>query len=246
MCRHLAYLGPPEALGALLYDAPHALSVQSRTPRHQRAGITNRDGFGVGWYDPAVRPEPARYRTTTPIWDDEDARSFAGLIRSGAVLAAARAASPGLPVEHSGNAPFMSGRWLFSHNGYVADFLEGAGAQLRARVSERRRGDIRGATDSEILFAIVLDLIDRGVPVEDALVETVGTVKEISGGRLNLLATDGARVAATAAGNSLFASVTGERTIIASEPLDDDQSWRAIPDLSVAHGNAASLVVETM
>ena len=51
MCRHLAYLGPPVPLRALLFDPPHSLVRQSWAPRDMRGGGTiNADGFGVGWY----------------------------------------------------------------------------------------------------------------------------------------------------------------------------------------------------
>ena len=62
MCRHLAYLGPPVPLAALLLEPPHALLRQSWAPRDMRGGGTvNADGFGVGWY-----PEPGgRRRSAT-------------------------------------------------------------------------------------------------------------------------------------------------------------------------------------
>jgi gamma-glutamyl hercynylcysteine S-oxide hydrolase len=57
MCRHLAYLGPPTTLAALLVDPPHGLVHQSYAPADMRGAATvNADGFGAGWYPPpAVR-----------------------------------------------------------------------------------------------------------------------------------------------------------------------------------------------
>jgi len=64
VCRHLAYLGPPVPLAALLYDPPHSLEHQSWAPRDMRGGGTiNADGFGVGWYPPGA--DPVRYQTAT-------------------------------------------------------------------------------------------------------------------------------------------------------------------------------------
>ncbi len=208
--------------------------------------MINRDGFGVGWYDLDVRPEPARYRRTEPIWEDASITSIAGLLRSTAILAAARSATPGLPIEEAGNAPFTAGVWLFSHNGSVLHFLDGAGDELRSRVSPPRLAAVEGATDSEILFALTLDHLDRGVPIEDALVSVVTLVNRIAGGRLNLLATDGHRVAATAVGNSLFSLVGQKRTILASEPLDEPSAWHPVPELSVAFGEAGALTIEAL
>lgn len=92
MCRHVAYLGPPEPLGALLVTPPHALYRQSWAPRRQRHGTVNADGFGVGWYA-GEDPVPARYRRAGPIWADLSFADLARVVRSGAVLAAVRDAT---------------------------------------------------------------------------------------------------------------------------------------------------------
>src|SRR3954449_11519935 len=118
MCRHLAYLGPPVRLRALLYDPPHSLLRQSWAPREMRGGGTiNADGFGVGWY---AASGPIRYRRHTPIWSDTTLPALAREISSGAVLAAVRSATVGMPVVETAAAPFGEGPWLFSHNGVVA------------------------------------------------------------------------------------------------------------------------------
>ena len=80
MCRFVAYLGPPVTLEALLLAPEHSLLRQSWAPRHQRHGTINADGFGVGWYDSARRPEPARYRTARPMWADRSFASLAGVV----------------------------------------------------------------------------------------------------------------------------------------------------------------------
>ena len=88
---------------------------------------------------PRPRAEPARYRTTEPIWSDASFESISGLVKSNAVLAAVRAASPGMPIEERANAPFTEGPWLFSHNGFVPGFRSGVGRALRRKVSDATR-----------------------------------------------------------------------------------------------------------
>jgi glutamine amidotransferase len=235
VCRLIVYLGPPVTLDELLVRPEHSLLHQSYAPTHQIAGVLNADGFGAGWYDPALRAEPAVYRVTTPMWADNSFASMAGLISSGAILAAVRSATPGFPVDLSSTQPFTSGPWLFAHNGSVEGFLEGVGEELRRSLSVRRASGIRSAVDSEVLFAMTLDRLDRGATPGDAIADVVATVKQVSGGRMNLALTDGSRFAATAFGNSLFAR-KGPSTILASEPFDDDPSWRAVPDVSLVEG----------
>ena len=236
MCRHLAYVGPSVTLEKLIVKPTHSLLQQSFAPRFQTHGTINADGFGVGWYDRDKRVEPARYRTTRQIWADLSFASIAGLVSSNAVLAAVRSASPGMPVEETSTPPFTEGPWLFSHNGFVPGFRTGVGRELRRKVSETRALGIAGATDSELLFALVLDRLDAGTPPADALVSVIGLVEELTTARLNLLLTDGERIAATACRNSLFVfddrQLTGA-VVVASEPYDDDAGWEAVKDGSV-------------
>jgi glutamine amidotransferase len=222
MCRHLAYLGPPVALAALLYDPPQSLLRQSWAPRRQRYGTVNADGYGVGWYQPDVRPEPARYRRAGPMWADRSLESLAGVVRSGAFLAAVRSATPPAPIEETGAAPFTDGRWLFSLNGVVHTDL----VALRQQLSARRQAALAGSSDSELLFALLLDRLDTDDPAS-AVADLVATIP----GRLNLLLTDGSTIWATSHGDTLaWRTAPGGGVVVASEPLDDGPEWIAVPD----------------
>lgn len=236
MCRLLAYIGPPITLESLLYAPEHSLVRQSYAPRHQRHGRVNADGFGVGWYDKAIRPEPARYRSDRPIWSDRSLASMAGLVRSPVVVAAVRDATPPAAVEESGSPPFSAGPWLFAHNGVVAGFTSGAGPRLRQRVSPRRQENIEGASDSAVVFALVLDALDDGAAPPQALASAVHAVEAVAPARLNLVLTDGATLAATAAGDSLFVLDAGRAAgpvVVASEPYDEDPRWVPVADRSL-------------
>ena len=234
MCRHLAYLGPSRSLASLLYECDRSLELQSWKPLHQREGAMNADGWGVGWWDPAVRPEPARYRTAAPMWTDRSFHSVAEVVRSGSILAAVRSATPPLPTVVTGNAPFVAERWLFSLNGFVSGFRDGVGERLRREVTEARAVGIESPVDTEVLFALVLDQLDQGVAPADALDRVTTHVLSLAEGKLNLLLGDGERIVATARGNTLF-TLQGEGlaaggVLVASEPLDDHPGWERVPD----------------
>jgi len=234
MCRHLAYLGPPIALRSVLFDAPHALVHQARTPRFQHAGRNNPDGWGVAWHTTALE----RYRSALPIWEDTQ---FKGTERAPALLAAARYASTGsLPDVHN-SAPFVSGPRAFSLNGYVAGFRDGFCAELRSRVSEQRAAGIEGDTDSEVLFALVLDRLDAGASPGEALVEVTRLVRSRSDGALNLLLSDDGHIAATALDNSLFVRREPD-LLVASEPLDDDTGWTQVDNGSLVENDRVSAI----
>src|SRR4029077_5076623 len=159
-------------------------------------------GWGVGWYVNGA-DEPSRHRTVTQIWDDTQFADESRTIETGAFLGAARLASPGATIDPSGNAPFVSGPWLFSLNGAVGGFRKGVDDQLRAKLSPERLAGIEGDSDSEVLFALALDRLDAGDPPGAALSSVVEQVTGLTKGRLNMLLTDGHQLAATRYGNSL-------------------------------------------
>jgi gamma-glutamyl hercynylcysteine S-oxide hydrolase len=233
VCRFLAYLGPDVSLESLLLAPPWSLLRQSYEPRFMKRGRVNADGFGAGWYDLGVRAEPALYRRATPIWSDRTFASIAGLAHSGAILAAVRNATAPSPTEESNTPPFASGPWLFAHNGEVTGFAGGGRRTLLAGISDRRAAGIAGSADSEVLFAMVLDRIDAGAPPAAALCSVVGAVMESTGGRLNMVLTNGRTIAATACGDSLYVHDEAPAFVVASEPYDDREGWREVPDGSV-------------
>jgi glutamine amidotransferase len=95
---------------------------------------------------------------------------------------------------------------------------------LRALLSPKRRKGLEGDTDSEVVFALILDRLDEGAGPGEALADVTRIVRAESTGALNLLLSDGEHLAATALGNSLFLR-TDTALVVASEPLDGGESW---------------------
>ncbi|MFE1896723.1 ergothioneine biosynthesis protein EgtC [Streptomyces yangpuensis] len=231
MCRHLAYLGPEAALGRLLSEPEHSLVRQSWEPRRQQHGTVNADGFGIGWYAEGD-PVPARYRRSGPIWGDLTFTDLARVVRSGAVLAAVRDATLAGADGEAAAAPFSDGPWLFSHNGAVRNWPESV-APLAAALPPEDLLQLAARTDSALIWALVRHRLRAGDDLGTALAEPVRELSSAApGSRLNLLLTDGAAIAATAGGDSLWylADPGGGRTVVASEPYDDDTRWCEVPD----------------
>jgi glutamine amidotransferase len=149
---------------------------------------------------------------------------MAGALESGSVLAAVRSATPPNPAEESGAAPFTAGPWLWSVNGAVSSDV----TALRRSVPLRRASGIEGSSDSEVLFALLLDRLDSGSDPATALVDLLAIP-----GRLNLLLTDGSTIWATAWGDTLWTRSWAGGVVVASEPFDDDQGWATVPDRSL-------------
>jgi glutamine amidotransferase len=261
MCRHIAWLGADRSLADLVLARPSGLLQQSWAPRRQRHGRVNADGFGVGWYAPGSRPEPARYRRAVPIWTDASFASFAGVVASGCVLAAVRSASVGMPIEESATAPFTHGPLLLSHNGRVsADVL----LPLLSARPDAPAPDSR--CDSALLAALVWERANAGVTLAAAVAEVVTTAgakatgaRRVTTGdqpvpaggpsvppgeqeaRLNLLVTDGRQLVATTWNESLWYRVSAAGVLVASEPDDDGPTVpfpRASADGPPARGRA--------
>ncbi|MEY2422144.1 MAG: gamma-glutamyl hercynylcysteine S-oxide hydrolase [Acidimicrobiaceae bacterium] len=248
MCRLIAYLGAPVTLSSVLLEPEYSLRRQSYEPRHQIHGRINADGFGVSWYAPEVRALPARYRKPTPLWSDQTFASLAGAVRSGAFLASVRNASPGLPINEACTAPYTTEQWVFAHNGRILDWHgpTGAGVALRRRLSDASLAAIEGATDSEVLFGLVLDTIADGATAADAIVKVLRLAQDVSpGSRLNLMLTDGVTVAATACGDTLFTH-RDDAVVVASEPFDDSPTWQPVPDDSLVVATRTELTVAAL
>ncbi|MET7697407.1 MULTISPECIES: ergothioneine biosynthesis protein EgtC [unclassified Streptomyces] len=230
MCRHLAFLGPQEPLGRLLTEPPHSLFRQSWAPRRQRYGTVNADGFGVGWYAEGD-PVPARYRRTGPIWGDQSFADLARVVRSGALLAAVRDATVAGADGEAAAAPFAAGPWLFSHNGAIIGWPRSL-APLAATLPSGELLSLEARCDSALVWALLLHRLRGGDEAGQALADTVTEVAEAApGSRLNLLLTDGETITATAWGDTLwYLSEPGRRTVVASEPYDDDPHWQEVPD----------------
>lgn len=229
MCRHLAWLGAPRTLAALTVDPPFGLLRQSWAPRRMRYGTVNADGFGVGWYAPRIRPEPARYRRAVPMWTDSSYASFAGAITSGCVLAAVRSATVGMPVEETATAPFANGTLLMSHNGRVP-----AEAALRELATRPGAPVPDSRCDSAIVAALLWESASR-LPLPAAVADVVRALsglREADGtpSRLNLLVTDGIQIVATTWRDTLSFREEPDGVVVASEPDDDLSDWTDIPD----------------
>ncbi|MFI1722067.1 ergothioneine biosynthesis protein EgtC [Streptomyces sp. NPDC020489] len=242
MCRHLAYLGTAEPLGALLVEPPHSLYRQSWAPRHQKHGTVNADGFGVGWYAEGD-PVPARYRRAGPIWADQSFADLARVVRTGALLAAVRDATLAGADAEAAAAPFASGPWLFSHNGAVQGW-PGSLAPLTRTLPAADLLAMEARNDSAFVWALVLARLRAGDELGQALADTVLEVAEAApGSRLNLLLTDGASIAATTWGDTLWYRTGPHGTAVASEPYDDDPRWREVPDRTLLAASGADVLL---
>jgi glutamine amidotransferase len=250
----VGYFGAPIRPAELLYETEHSLIHQSRHSRFYADGY-NPDGLGLGWY--GSQRLPGIYRNTSPAWADENLREICAHVESGLFLAHIRAAT-GAPVQQTNCHPFRYGRWLFVHNGFL-DQYERMRRDLVLAIAPELFNNIRGTTDSELLFHLALSYGLDEAPIE-ALERMAGYVEELGARhgiaeplQMTLGLSDGERLyavryASGAEPNTLFVSesvdamralypeherlqrLRSDARAIVSEPLSKLQgAWREVP-----------------
>ena len=239
MCRLLGWNGLRTPLGAPVLDAPHALARQALASRE--APVTRHgDGNGLAWH--ARRGgSPVRLRSGRALW--EDPRTVAACRAEAAPLALAhvRAATDG-GAKAVNSHPFVDGRLAFVHVGAIAG-MDAIRPRLLDALSARRRRSILGDTDSEVLFALLVEHgLERAPASAYAAVlrflaeaqAAAGTERSV---RLAALHTDGRSLFARRHATDgdppplyrSFSFLPGTGTV-ASEPLDDRRrGWSALP-----------------
>jgi len=249
MCRLVAYQGPPLRLSVVLSETAHGLVHQAYAPREMTAGLLNADGWGVGWFSSGPDERPGVLKGTSPIWTDENATAATHAIASGSFVAAIRSASPGMGIAVANTPPYTSGRHLLAHNGRIWPWPGPLSRAIRERVSPEDEASVRGTTDSEWFAALWRTHLGRSAggdsaeALRSALREVVDLASRHGGGvSANLVLADAegflaVRFADAGPAPSLYMSRDESRwpggTMVASEPLDDAEGWRAVPAMSL-------------
>ena len=127
----------------------------------KRNAAVNADGFGMGWYNDGVSEDPVIFTSISPAEHNVNLSRIAGKTRSRIVFGHARAASPGSAIHEMNCHPFQFGRFVFMHNGGIANFRV-LRRPLQNMLSQSSFNMIAGTTDSELAGALFVDqLPDR-------------------------------------------------------------------------------------
>lgn len=206
MCRLVAYMGQNILLEDVLVKPINSIVMQSLHARESSLP-TNGDGFGLGWYVPAISKNPALFRSIYPAWNDSNLLHLTAKIKSSCFFAHVRASSGG-GVTHYNCHPFIYSEWMLMHNGEINDFMA-VKRHLRHLLDDDIYNWIKGETDSEHLFALFLQmskgknlkkLTDVADILQAALVKTMDLIQEFGQpgpSYFNVCLTDGKRIIAT-------------------------------------------------
>lgn len=129
-------------------------------------------GWGIGFYqgdEVLMRRRPIDDR------EEIDIAKLAGDVRADMLVGHVRSATVGA-LRTENTHPFRYRQWLFAMTGTVAQF-DPIRERLVASVPEFLRGNIRGETDSEIVFHVFLSFLHDAGRLNDVVVEE-GVVRE--------------------------------------------------------------------
>ena len=163
MCRAVLYLGEPVVLDNLLFQPDSALVRQSYMPK--MLNLLNLAGFGLRAWDPSSNApaQPFFYGSPSLPVFDRNLKSLAEKVRAGCVLAHVRGVAYSTAVEISlqNVHPFQfAGIPLtLAHNGDLARFAE-MKPRLAAHVRPEIARQVRGTTDSEWIYALVVSQLE--------------------------------------------------------------------------------------
>jgi len=208
MCRFTFYLGREIPIADLVTRPENSLINQSSKAR-ERPEPLNGDGFGVVWYT-GDDPVPGRFRSVRPAWNNDNLTELARVTHSRCIMAHVRASTSGrYDVAHDNCHPFRSGPFAFMHNGDIPAFAR-IRRPLMESLSDNAFASVRGNTDSEHVFALVMEHL-RGheqqsscellaEALENAIGRVLALLAEHAPGThayLNLLLSDGTHAVAS-------------------------------------------------
>ncbi len=262
MCRLYGFCAnEPTKVECTLVHAQNALMTQSSG---DLSGKDHSNGWGVATYDDAgLQVE----RQAWAAYHGEHFHRAASRIYAQIVLAHVRRATVG-GTEINNTHPFASGKWAFAHNGTVPNFRR-VKEKILDNIAPDLKPSIKGQTDSEHIFFYALTLIARegSGDLQEIIAQTVNDVDAWARGEdpkskpgLNLMLTDGERIAGSRFGRTLchvqrdgiydceicgFPHIHHERKtryrafVVASEPLTHEK-WLEVPDRSIWGGAIGS------
>src|SRR5580658_2946788 len=203
-------------------------------------------GWGLGFYqggEVLIRRRPIDER------QEVDVAALVSDVRADVLIGHVRQATVGV-LRTENTHPFRYRQWLFAQTGTLARF-DAIRDRLLSSVPEFLRGNVRGETDSEIVFHVFLSFLhdagrlDNGAVTAEGVLEALrsslavieGMAAEVGDGgdKMNLLVSNGNLVVAVHKNAKMsyrHFSGKNDADIILG---DDPQLRRRVPDLSHMH-----------
>ncbi len=251
MCRHIGYIGKKNTLYSILLQHSHSLIELAYKPKEMREAILNADGYGIGWKN---EKRFWLYKNDLPIWNDINLNSLSKSISSNLVIGNVRSATIAENLGYFNTHPFFHNNFCFSHNGYIKDFDILTKKKLLRYFDDKYLGAIKGNTDSELIFLLLLQYIERKKNIKKSIKEVIKII-EINypaamlnfllavydnNGKNRLFAT---KYSKNLTSPSLYYLNNNKSIFISSEKLNNN-NWSAIKDKSLIEVKDYSIKIE--
>ena len=151
-------------------------------------GSKNPHGWGIGYYkngNPEITKESKSIEKSLKLNDiieQKISNIFISHVRK----------SSGTEIKYVNTHPFGYEKWIFAHNGTI-DIKDHIKEQLWSKYSKL----IKGETDSEIFFFLLIQSIERNKDIIEGIKEVIGFIKDNKGNdttSLNFLLTNGEKM----------------------------------------------------
>ena len=263
MCRWLIYSGEKTDLKSILWTPTNSIFKQSFkkqytpfvTKLNKRDHPINVDGFGIVWYD-LKKNHVYLYKNNQTPWSDQNILNLSEFIKSKLIFSHIRAIKPfsqNSIVNYQNCHPFYYRNFTWMHNGDIKSVIK-LQKYVYLHCQDTIIQNIKGNTDSEYLFAILLHQLSQISPfqkkfslkaLKQAFLKTIQITLELVQHEicsLNIAFTDGKNIICSRFINtskesppSLYYSFINRESnkkniIISSEPINtESQDWKLIP-----------------
>ena len=252
MCRHIGYIGRKKNLYSILLKHKHSLIELAYKPKLMNEATLNADGFGLAWRN---KESFKLYKNYLPIWNDLNLESLSKSISSNLVIGNVRSATISENQGYFNTHPFNFKNFCFSHNGFIKNFNNLTRKKIFKYLKPKYINLVKGQTDSELIFVLLMQIMDNEKKIEKSIKSTIQIIKENcdacmlnfliatfdKNGKNTLYAT---KFSAGLITPSLFYSKNNNGyTMISSEKLNNDK-WYNIKNNSLIKASANKIEIE--
>ena len=267
MCRFVAFLGrKPLILSELIEKPENSLIEQSHKAKSSDPPL-NADGFGISWYNFSIDTKPGIFKSIQPAWNDANLKHLTRKIESPCFLSHVRASTIGEVCVNNCH-PFSKEAFSFAHNGTIRQFDKLKRALLQ-ELDDDLFLSIKGNTDSEYLFALIMQHMKTGETLISSVQHAIDWITDHQEtltpevfARINMAITNGEELVATRFASksqrslSLYYAVnitsdtpateTIDSLVVSSEPLNEKTwAWHEIPENTLLHIDKKSFKLTT-
>ncbi len=175
MCRHIGYIGRRKDLYSILLKQKHSLIELAYKPKLMNDATLNADGFGLAWKN---KESFKLYKNYLPIWNDLNLDSLSKSISSNLVMGNVRSATISENQGYFNTHPFNLKNFCFSHNGFIKNFNNTTRKKIFKHLKPRYINLIKGQTDSELIFILLMQIIENGKKIGKSIKSAIRIIKE--------------------------------------------------------------------